>query len=59
MIRIKALDLAIRRLDKSQKPSMRAADIMLADLRTELIPHEELARAARIAAFRAKLPRAA
>lgn len=59
MSRIKALDLAIRRLKKSQMPSIRAAATMLADLRQELRAHEESARAARIAAFRAKLPRAA
>jgi hypothetical protein len=56
---IKALDIAVRRLSKSRMPSIRAAALTLAELRQELVERQELERAARIAAFQSKLPRAA
>ena len=56
---IKALDLAIRRMQKSRMPSMRAAATVLAELRVELAAAEESARVAKLAAFRSRLPSAA
>ena len=56
---IKALDVAVFRLRKSRMPSVLAAASVLVDLRQGLITRQEEERAARIAAFRSKLPLAA
>lgn len=56
---IKALDIAVRRLSKSRMPSVRAAAFTLADLQQDLVARQESDRAARLAAFQSKVPRAA
>ena len=59
MSRTRALEVAIRRLQKGRMPSMRAAAAVLADLRDELLAGEELSRAARVTPVDTRLPSAA
>ena len=48
MSRTRALEVAIRRLQKGRMPSVRAAATVLVDLRDELLAVEESSRAARV-----------
>jgi len=59
MNRLKALELAIRTLRKSRMPSVQAAVFALVDLRQGIVDRDDAERAARIAAFRTRLPRVA
>jgi len=59
MTGIKALDVAVRLLRRSRKPTVQAAGFTLADLRRDLVDRCADERVVRIAAFHSKLPRAA
>ena len=55
----RALEVAIRRLQKGRMPTMRAAAAVLVDLRTELLAHEESSRAGKTIPLDTRLPSAA
>ena len=59
MTGLKALDVAVRLLRRSRKPTVQAAGFALADLRRDLVVRYAEERVVRIAAFHSKLPRAA
>ena len=59
MNRTRALDVAIRRLQRAGMPSMRAAAAVLVDLRNELLASDESGRACTDQPLKTTLPRAA
>ena len=59
MSKTRALEVAIRRLQKGRMPSMRAAAAVLANLRDELLDCEESIRAATVVPLKTRLPSAA
>jgi hypothetical protein len=59
MSRTRALEVAIRRLQKGRMPSMRAAAAVLVDLRNELLAGDESSRAVKISPLKTTLPSAA
>ena len=59
MSRTRALEVAIRRLEKGRMPSVRAAAAVLVDLRAELLAHEESSSAAKISLLKTRLSGAA
>ena len=59
MSRTRALEVAIRRLQKGRIPSMRAAAAVLANSRDELLAGDESSRAANVIPLKTRLPSAA
>ncbi len=59
MSRTRALEVAIRRMQKGRIPSMRAAAAVLAGLRDELLAVEESSRAGKVIPLNSRLPRTA
>ena len=59
MSRTRALEVAIRRLQKGRMPSMRAAAAVLVGLRAELLAHEESSSAGKITPLKTRLSDAA
>jgi hypothetical protein len=59
MSRTRALEVAIRRLQKGRMPLLRAAAAVLVDLRAELLAHEESSSAAKISLLKTRLSDAA
>jgi hypothetical protein len=55
----KAVDIAIRRLRMTGKPTDHAAAAVLAALHLDMLTHHQAEQAERVAAFRARVPHAA
>lgn len=59
MSKARALEIAIRRLQKARTPSMRGAAAILVDLRAELLTHEDSSPARKITLLNTKRSNAA